>query len=83
MSKGFKVGPRRPEDVTWPGFKTARPGIRVKHNISGAEGTFIRVVAQSAQRSAARIRWDNGYSGIVTAPMYDLTPISETFGGTL
>jgi hypothetical protein len=71
--KGYKVGPRG--EPTWPDWRKARVGTRVRLIQTGWTGTVIAVVA-SKSHGYVRIQWDQSNSaGVVTAPAYDLEVI--------
>jgi hypothetical protein len=57
--------------ATWPEWKTAKPGQRVRMNRTGWTGTVVNV-----NRFGVRVLWDqSGYEGVVVAPAFDLTAI--------
>lgn len=63
-------------EATWPGWKKATPGLRIEHVRSGVRGTFRRAVV--TRNGYAVIEWDNGHTGRVVAPAFDLRPIAYT-----
>ena len=57
--------------ATWPEWKTAKPGQRVRMNRTGSTGTVLNV-----NRFGVRVQWDESdYAGVVVAPAFDLTAI--------
>lgn len=75
---------------TWPEWKTATPGTRVRNVVTGYTGTLRRVSpgrrGGSAGNKWALIQWDNdalgrpvepgtGVTGRVVAPAFDLEVI--------
>jgi len=57
--------------ATWPEWKAAKPGQRVRMNRTGWTGTVVNV-----NRFGVRVQWDqSGYAGVVVAPAFDLTAI--------
>ena len=73
----MKAHPVRGEP-TWPEFRDAEPGERVRNVHTGATGTFIRwpVTAPGRKNPGyAVIDWDNGYRGRVVAYAFDLERI--------
>jgi hypothetical protein len=57
--------------ATWPEWKAAKPGERVRMNRTGWTGTVV-----TANRFGVRVLWDqSGYEGLVVAPAFDLTAI--------
>lgn len=57
--------------ATWPEWKAAKPGQRVRMNRTGSTGTVLNV-----NRFGVRVQWDESeYAGVVVAPAFDLTAI--------
>ena len=57
--------------ATWPEWKAAKSGQRVRMNRTGATGTVLNV-----NRFGVRVQWDDlDYPGVVVAPAFDLTAI--------
>ena len=57
--------------ATWPEWKAAKPGQRVRMNRTGSTGTVLMV-----NRFGVRVQWDESdYAGVVVAPAFDLTAI--------
>ena len=55
--------------ATWPEWRAAKPGQRVRMNRTGWTGTVVNV-----NRFGVRVQWDqSGYEGVVVAPAFDLT----------
>ena len=57
--------------ATWPEWKAAKPGQRVRMNRTGWTGTVVNV-----NRFGVRVLWDHSdYEGVVVAPAFDLSAI--------
>jgi len=57
--------------ATWPEWRAAKPGQRVRLNRTGWTGSVVNV-----NRFGVRVLWDqSGYEGVVVAPAFDLTAI--------
>ena len=57
--------------ATWPEWRTAQLGQRVRMNRTGWTGSVVK-----ANRFGVRVLWDqSGYEGVVVAPAFDLTAI--------
>lgn len=78
MNTGFKVGPRRLEDVTWADWRKAVPGVtRVRNNRTGWTGTIAFISRNRHGHNYVTVLWDeSGSIGNVNAPAYDLTVIA-------
>lgn len=72
---------------TWPNWRQAKPGTRVEHVSSGAQGTFVRWPATSPRRAPAyavvdwdpRQPWHHGkpVRGRAVAYAFGLRPIDK------
>lgn len=68
---------------SWPDWKQAAPGTRVRHVRTGHEGTFVKVGNVRSKNSHAVVDWDPkrpGWPvarGAVVSPAFDLRPIAE------
>jgi hypothetical protein len=64
---------------TWPDWKKAAPGTRVRHVQTGATGTFVK--KDKNRHNGAIIDWDDTGFGVsrgnVVSAAYDLEPITE------
>jgi hypothetical protein len=59
--------------ATWPEWRAAKLGQRVRLNRTGWTGSVVNV-----NRFGVRVLWDqSGYEGVVVAPAYDLTAIER------
>lgn len=63
-------------EVTFPEWRSARPGQRVRRNGSGWTGTIEKVNPAMVGGWGVRVRWDqSGAVGRVVTPGYSLSPI--------
>lgn len=70
------IGPRG--EPTWPAWRQAQPGARVRAHRTGWTGTVLRVSTRHAGGSYVRVRWDqSGAEGVVVAPAYDLEELDS------
>lgn len=61
--------------VTYPEWRKAKVGQRVRMVGTGATGTIERVNAARGSDWGVRVRWDNGHSGRVVSVAFMLEPI--------
>lgn len=68
---------------TWPDWKQAEAGQRVRHVRSRREGTFVKVAGKRTGDQTAVIDWDPQppftvpARGAVVAPAFDLEPVDD------